>query len=46
MTLDPPATPRIARALALLLEEINATPPRMPGDTRPITYRLAATPAI
>ena len=44
VTLDPPAAPRIARALALLLDEINATPPRMPGDTRPITYRLA-TPA-
>ncbi len=44
VTLDPPAAPRIARALALLLDEINATPPRMPGDTRPITYRLT-TPA-
>ena len=44
VTLDPPAAPRITRALALLLDEINATPPRMPGDTRPITYRLA-TPA-
>ena len=42
VTLDPPAAPRIARALALLIEEINATPPRMPGDTRPITYQLAA----
>ncbi len=44
VTLDPPAAPRIARALALLLDQINATPPRMPGDTRPITYQLA-TPA-
>ena len=44
VTLDPPAAPRIARALALLLDEINATPPRMPGDTRPITHQLA-TPA-
>jgi hypothetical protein len=44
VTLDPPAAPRIARALALLLEEINATPPRMPGDSRPITYQLAAPP--
>ena len=44
VTLDPPAAPRIARALALLIDEINATPPRMPGDTRPITYQLA-TPA-
>jgi hypothetical protein len=44
VTLDPPAAPRIARALALLLDEINASPPRMPGDPRPITYQLA-TPA-
>ena len=46
VTLDPPAAPRIARALALLLDEINATPPRMPGDTRPITYQLASQPRI
>ena len=44
VALDRPAAPRIARALALLLDEINTTPPRMPGDTRPITYQLA-TPA-
>ncbi|MGH3223680.1 MAG: putative transposase, partial [Streptosporangiaceae bacterium] len=44
VTLDPPAAPRIARALGLLLDEINASPPRMPGDPRPITYQLA-TPA-
>ena len=41
VTLDPPAAPRIARALSLLLNEINNNPPRMPGDTRPITYQLA-----
>jgi hypothetical protein len=46
VTLDPPAAPRIARALTLLLEEINTTPPRMPGDTRPITYQLAADPRV
>jgi hypothetical protein len=46
VTLDPPAAPRITRALALLIEEINAAPPRMPGDTRPITYQLAAHPRI
>jgi Transposase DDE domain len=45
VTLDTPAPPRLARALALLLDEINATPPRMPGDQRPITYQLAAQPA-
>jgi transposase len=46
VTLDPPAAPRITRALSLLIEEINAAPPRMPGDTRPITYQLAAHPRI
>jgi hypothetical protein len=44
VTLDPPAAPRIARALALLTEEINATPPRMPGDTRPITLPARSAP--
>ena len=39
--LDPPGAPRVARALALLIDEINATPPAIPGDTRPITYQLA-----
>ena len=41
VTLQRPGAPRITRALALLLEEINATPPAIPGDTRPITYQLA-----
>ena len=40
--LDQPGAPRVARALALLLEEINATPPSLPGDTRPITYQLTS----
>ena len=40
--LDQPGAPRVARALELLLEEINAAPPCLPGDTRPITYRLDA----
>jgi hypothetical protein len=46
VTLDPPTAPRIARALGLLLDEINAAPPRMPGDSRPITYQLAADPQV
>ena len=46
VTLQQPAEPRVARALALLIEQINATPPVMPGDTRPITYQLAAHPRI
>ena len=44
--LEQPGAPRIARALALLIDEINATPPAMPGDTRPITYQLAREPGI
>ena len=40
VTLDQPDTPRIARALHLLTEELNNTPAHMPGDPRPITYRV------
>jgi hypothetical protein len=39
--LDQPGSARVARALALLIDEINATPPAMPGDNRPVTYHLA-----
>ena len=46
VTLQQPGAPRVARALALLIDEINATPPAMPGDTRPITYQLTANPAF
>ena len=44
--LDQPGAPRVARALALLIDEINATPPAMPGDSRPITYHLAPPAGI
>jgi len=44
--LEQPRAPRIARALALLIQEINATPPAMPGDNRPITYHLTPQPGI
>jgi len=40
--LSQPGSPRLARALALLLDEINSAPPSLPGDDRPITYQLAA----
>ena len=40
VTLEPPGTPRVARAVALLIDEINNTPPVIPGDNRPITYRI------
>jgi hypothetical protein len=38
--LDQPTTPRLTRALTLLLDEINNTPPHIPGDPRPITYTI------
>src|SRR6266540_3596396 len=41
VTLNRPDAPRITRALACLLDELNHTPPHMPGDPRPITYQLA-----
>src|SRR5664280_676201 len=43
VTLDRPDSPRIARALQLLTDELNNTPARLPGDRRPITYHV--TPA-
>ncbi len=39
--LETPGQPRIARALAMVIDEINQTPPVIPGDNRPITYRIA-----
>jgi transposase len=42
VALDPPPTPKITRALRLLLDELNATPPRIPGDNRPLTYKIKA----
>jgi hypothetical protein len=46
VTLQRPAEPRVARAFALLISQVNNTPPRIPGDTRPISYHLTANPAI
>jgi transposase len=43
VTLDRPDSPRVARALALLTQELNATHTRLLGDRRPITYQV--TPA-
>ena len=45
VTLEEPGAPRVTRALRLLLDEINQTPPSLPGDTRPITYQLATQPS-
>jgi hypothetical protein len=38
--LDTPDSPRTARALGLLLDELNATPAHIPGDHRPLTYAI------
>ncbi|MGH3812074.1 MAG: putative transposase, partial [Pseudonocardiaceae bacterium] len=43
VTLDTPTTPKITRALRLLLDELNTTPPDIPGDHRPITYKIKTT---
>ena len=40
VTLRPPDAPRVSRALALLCDQLNAHPPRMSGDARPITYEI------
>ena len=41
VTLDRHHTPKVNRALTLLLDELNTTPAHLPGDPRPITYQLA-----
>jgi hypothetical protein len=43
ITLDRPDSPRVARALELLTQELNATPARLPGDHRPLTYQVTPT---
>ena len=42
VTLDPPDSPRVARALTLLAEELNALGASLPGDRRTLTYQLTA----
>ncbi len=44
--LDRPRAPRVARALTMLIEQVNNEPPVMPGDTRPVTYRLNPEPGL
>jgi hypothetical protein len=39
VTLEPPRSRRVARALALLIDEINATPPAMPATPAPSPTR-------
>jgi len=44
VTIDQPHAPRIARALNLLIDQINTTPPKLAGDQRPISYQTTAKP--
>ena len=46
VTLQQPAEPRVARALSLLIDQVNAVPPSMQGDRRLIAYQLAANLTI
>lgn len=41
VTITRPDQPRIARALTHLIDELNATPPHLPGDNRPTTYTIS-----
>jgi hypothetical protein len=41
ITLDRPERPRVARALQVLTEELNAITAVMPTDPRPLTYQPA-----
>jgi len=43
VTIDQPHAPRIARALNLLIDQLNNNPPKLPGDTRKIVYSTATT---
>ena len=40
VTLQPAPQPRTTRALELLLDQLNTNPPHLPGDHRPITYKI------
>jgi hypothetical protein len=44
VTIEAPHAPRIARALNLLIDQINHTPPKLAGENRPITYQTTAKP--
>ena len=41
VTLDRPDSPRLARALQLLADELDVTHSHPPGDQRPLTYQVA-----
>ena len=44
VTLDRPDSPRVARSLQLLTQELNTLTAHIPGDPRPLTYHLADSP--
>jgi len=44
ITLDRPDSPRTARALTHLTEELNTLTASLPGDPRPLTYQLSPPP--
>ncbi len=44
VTIDQPHAPRIARALNLLIDQLNHKPCRLAGDHRPISYQTTANP--
>jgi len=43
VTIDRPNQPRVARAVALLADELNENPAHMLGDPRPVIYRVGAS---
>jgi hypothetical protein len=44
VTIQQPHAPRIARALTLLIDQLNHTPPKLAGDHRQITYQTTTNP--
>ncbi len=44
VTLDRPDSPRVARSLELLTDELSALAAHLPGDRRPLTYHVTDSP--
>lgn len=44
VSLRAPDSPRIAKALSGLIDQINTNPPRFASDSRPITYQIEPKP--
>jgi hypothetical protein len=42
VTLERPDSPRVARALELLVEELSSVPVHLLGDRRPLSYKVAS----